>query len=307
MVKLLHVNDYSIDTSKFQPLLNAPVVEEFEKTIADFVGAKYAVSLHSATSAIFLSMLNKGVEVSIPSILPPVVANAVLTANNEVTFNDNIDWVGHSYVLHEFDDYKVIDSAQQIYKNQFELEAGDEDLLIYSFYPTKPIGSTDGGMIVSNDKEKIDNLKILSRNGNTLENNSWERQIVCPGYKLYMNSIQCHIALQNFNKLNNKMNEFEEIKTRYNEAFGLQNTSNHLYRINVEDRNKFMNEMKELEIQTGIHYKALHQIECYNNTDLSLPKSEKESETTVSLPYHEKMTDKEIDYVIEEVKPYVKT
>ena len=65
--------------------------------------------------------------------------------------------------------------------------------------------------------------------------------------------------------------------------------------------------MKELKIQTGIHYKALHQIECYNNTDLSLPKSEKESETTVSLPYHEKMTDKEIDYVIEEVKPYVKT
>ena len=67
-----------------------------------------------------------------------------------------------------------------------------------------------------------------------------------------------------------------------------------------------MNKIKDVGIQTGIHYKALHQIECYNNTDLSLPKSEKESETTVSLPYHEEMTDKEIDYVIEEVKPYVK-
>ena len=29
MVKLLHVNDYSIDTSKFKPLLNDSIVEEF--------------------------------------------------------------------------------------------------------------------------------------------------------------------------------------------------------------------------------------------------------------------------------------
>lgn len=312
MVKLLHVNDCIVDTSKFKPLLNDSIVEEFEKTIADFVGAKYAVSLNSATSGIFLSMLNKNEKVSIPSILPPVVANGILTANNEVIFNDNIEWVGHSYVLHEFTNsifsngYKIIDSAQQIYKNQFKKEADDNDLMIYSFYPTKPIGSSDGGMIVSNDKDKIDNLKILSRNGNTLENNSWERQIVCPGYKLYMNSIQCFMALENFKKFDDKMNRFEEVKYLYNKAFDLQNTSNHLYRINVDDRNEFSNKMKEVGIQVGVHYKALHQIECYEETEVSLPKSEIESKTTISLPYHEKLTDDEINYVIQEVKPYVK-
>tara|TARA_B100000287_G_scaffold397107_1_gene413341 strand:- start:684 stop:1607 length:924 start_codon:yes stop_codon:yes gene_type:complete len=306
MVKLLHVNDYTVDTSNFKPLLNDVVVDKFEQKIADFVGAKYAVSVHSATSAIFLSLLNKKQEVSIPSILPPVVANAVITANNRVRFCDNIEWVGHSYVLHKFDDYKIIDSAQQIYENQFKLEADDDDLLIYSFYPTKPVGSVDGGMILSNNKEKIDELKILSRNGNTLENNSWDRQVVLPGYKLYMNSIQCYIALQNFIKLDSKMNRFEEIKGRYNEAFGLKNTSNHLYRINVDNRSDFMEKMKSVEIQVGIHYKALHQVACYNQTHLSLPKSEMESETTVSLPYHEELTDKEVEYIIREVGPYVK-
>tara|TARA_Y100000593_G_scaffold74652_1_gene137508 strand:+ start:5986 stop:6954 length:969 start_codon:yes stop_codon:yes gene_type:complete len=321
MVKLLHVNDYSVDTSQFQPLLNDSIVEEFEQTIADFVGAKYAVSMHSATSAIFLSLLNKNQDVSLPSILPPVVANAVLTANNRVTFEDNIEWVGGSYVLHTFkkfdatagvekewakEDYKIIDSAQQIYKNQFKKEAKDNDLMIYSFYPTKPIGSSDGGMIVSNDKDKIDELKILSRNGNTLENNSWERQIVCPGYKLYMNSIQCYIALENYKKLKDKTQRFEEVKGMYNDAFGLKNTSNHLYRINVEDRNTFMDKMNKVEIQTGIHYKALHKVKCYGGTQLSLPKSELESDTTVSLPYHEKLTDTEVKRVIKEVKPYVK-
>ena len=83
-------------------------------------------------------------------------------------------------------------------------------------------------------------------------------------------------------------------------------TSYHLYRINVEDRNSFMNKMKEVGIHTGIHYRALHQVKCYDNTDLYLPKSELESETTVSLPYHEKLTNEEINYVIQEVKPYVK-
>ena len=67
MVKLLHVNDYSVDTSNFKPLLNDSIVEEFEQKIAEFVGAKYAVSMHSATSAIFLALLNKNQEVSIPS------------------------------------------------------------------------------------------------------------------------------------------------------------------------------------------------------------------------------------------------
>ena len=67
MIKLLHVNDYVVDTKNFKPLLNDSIVEEFEKSIADFVGAKYAVSLHRATSAIFLALLNKNVDVSLHS------------------------------------------------------------------------------------------------------------------------------------------------------------------------------------------------------------------------------------------------
>ena len=54
MIKLLHVNDYTLNTADFVPLLNSPIVEEFEQNIADYVGPKYAVSLNSATSAIFL-------------------------------------------------------------------------------------------------------------------------------------------------------------------------------------------------------------------------------------------------------------
>jgi len=306
MIKLLHVNDYTLNTADFIPLLNSPVVEEFERNIANYVGAKYAVSLNSATSAIFLLMLNKGIEVTIPSIIPPVVANAIITSGNKVKFNDDVNWVGGSYILHNFGDYKIVDSAQKLERNQYINECNGDDLMVFSHYPTKPVGSSDGGMIVSNNKEKIDQIRILSKNGNTLEKNSWERSIVVPGYKLYMNSMQAYIANENFKKLEDKRNSFEKARVSYNNAFNLNNTSYHLYRINVNNRDKFLNYMKECNIQVGIHYKALHLIDCYNSDKtLSLPKSELESKTTVSLPYHELLTQEEVNYIIEKVKPFV--
>ena len=304
MIKLMHVNDYVIDTSQFRPLLNDPIVEEFENKIASFVGAKYACSIHSATMAIFLSLLEKEKTIiTIPSIIPPVVPNAIMPAGHGVKYKDDIDWVGHSYVLHDFGDYKVIDSAQQIEKNQFKKQANDQDLMIFSFYPTKPVGSIDGGMFVSNDKKKIDRLKTLSRYGTNFEDNSWERKFVLPGWKMYMNSVQAYVANENFKKLEEKTKRYDEIREIYNGEFGLNNTSRHLYRLRVNNRDEFIGSMKEKGIQCGIHYRAVHDIKCYKpiiSTDL--PLSERESDITVSIPYHEMLTDKEIETVVKEVK-----
>jgi len=304
MINLMHVNDYVVDTSQFQPLLNDKVVETFENEIASFVGAKYACSIHSATMAIFMSLLEQEKTIiEIPSIIPPVVPNAVLTSGHDVSYRDDVDWVGHSYVLHQFEDYKVIDSAQQLDENQFVNQANDEDLMIFSFYPTKPVGSLDGGMIVSNDEEKIKRLKILSRYGTNFEDNSWERKFVLPGWKMYMNSVQAHIALKNFEKLESKAKRFDEIREFYNEQFELSNTSRHLYRLRVRDRTEFIEKMKNVGIQCGIHYKSVHDIECYkskNNTELV--KSVIESERTVSIPYHEMLLDEQVEFVAREIR-----
>ena len=246
MIKLMHVNDYVIDTSQFRPLLNDKVVEQFENEIASFVGAKYACALHSATMGIFMTLLEQErTVVEIPSIIPPVVPNAVITSGHQIKYKDDIDWVGSSYVLHEFDDYKIIDSAQQLDENQFTNQANDEDLMIFSFYPTKPVGSVDGGMIVSNDEEKIRRLKILTRYGTNFEDNSWERKFVLPGWKMYMNSIQAWVALENFKKLEAKYKRFDEIRREYNSAFGLDNISRHLYRMRVPNRDVFMKQLND--------------------------------------------------------------
>lgn len=303
----MNVEGHIIDTSKFSPLLNDPVVDKLEAEIASYVGAKYACSIHSATMAIFMCLLEKErAVIEIPSIIPPVVPNAILTSGHKIKYKDDINWVGHSYVLHKFKDYKIIDSAQQLDEGQFKTQANDEDLMIFSFYPTKPVGSIDGGMIVSNDKEKIERLKILSRYGTNLNNNSWERSYVLPGWKMYMNSIQAHIALENFKKLEKKMKKMDEVRKIYNEEFCLDNTSRHLYRINVSNRDRFIKNMSNEGIQCGIHYKSVHNIDCFKssyNTDLT--RSIHNSAHTVSIPYHEKLTNKQIKLIIKQTKCYL--
>ena len=94
LIQLFNVNNHIIDTSKFSNLLHDKNVIELEEKIANYVGAKYACSVNSATNAIFLSMLDKNTTVNLPSVIPPVVANAILTSGNQIFFIDDVDWVG---------------------------------------------------------------------------------------------------------------------------------------------------------------------------------------------------------------------
>lgn len=304
LINLFNIPSYTIDTSNFSHLLHDEVVEQFENKFCEYVGAQYACSVSSATNAIFLTFLNRGLTVDVPSIIPPVVCNGLITGGNKVNFTDNTGWVGDSYILHEFKNYKVIDSAQKVQRDQFKNEADDQDLMIFSFYPTKPIGSCDGGIIVSNDWSKIQRFKESTLNGMTFSKDNWDRKIKFPGYKMYMNSVQSQIALNNLEKLDDKNNKLLQIKDFYNARLGIQNTSNHLYRINVKNRDKFVEDMKQAGIQTGIHYAALHKNPVYNTKLRNLPKSTLEGKTTVSLPFHEMLTEKELNTIVERVQKY---
>lgn len=302
MIQLFNIPNYTIDTSKFSHYLHGSNVTDFEQRFAEYVGAKYAVSVNSATNAIFLMFLNKNLTVDVPSMIPPVVLNALITSGNKINFVDDVNWIGGSYTLHEFEDFKIIDSAQRVDLRQFEIEANENDLMFFSFYPTKPVGSSDGGIIVSNDKEKIDYLRMLSFNGMSFAENNWDRKICMPGYKFYMNSIQAYIANENLSKLEHKKQQLSKIRNIYNEELGYNNTSDHLYRINVKDRIKFIEHMKSANIVCGIHYEAQHLNSVYTNAvKFTCPKSESESLTTVSIPFHESLTNNELINIIKNI------
>jgi dTDP-4-amino-4,6-dideoxygalactose transaminase len=153
-------------------------------------------------------------------------------------------------------------------------------------------------MIVSDDLNKILHLKEMALNGMSFSENNWDRKIKFPGYKMYMNSIQCDIAIKNFEKYESKLERLSYIREYYNKNLSLNNVSSHLYRINTNNRDLLINKLKENKIQSGIHYTSLHNHDVYKINDDILPNSENESLTTLSIPFHEKLTNSDIEKII---------
>ncbi len=306
MVNLFHIPKHTISTRHISNLLQDKVVTDFENTIADYVGANYACSLNSATNAIFLSfMYNQPKVVTLPSIIPPVVINATLQSFNTVVFKDDVNWVGGSYILHQYADYKIIDSAQKLEKNQFKHEANPQDLMIFSFYPTKPVGGCDGGLIASDDPAKIEWIRTASNNGMSRSANNWDRVIQFAGWKMYMNSLQAMFAQKSFDELDRKYEKLDIVKNIYNKELGLCNTSHHLCRIFIDDNRRFLDYMKQNGIICGIHYEPCHNHPIYNKTNIhNCPLSELAGKTTASIPYHDKLTKKDIYRIIGLIEKY---
>jgi len=303
MIQLFNINNYQIDTSELGNILHGEIVEEFEQAFAEYVGAKYACFANSASSLLYLSLKKLNTTVKIPSIMPPVVPNLIVNSGNKIEFYDDIDWVGDMYQLHD----GIWDSAQRVARNQYSKFSNcDTDTMIFSFYPTKPVGSCDGGMIVSDNKYTIDRFKAMVLNGTKASRNAWEREQIMLGYKMHGNSIQAKIAHENLKKLDKKNSILDEIRLVFNESLGYNNKSNHLYRIRVKDNSTFIKQMKDVGIQCGIHYKAFHKNHLLKNITeyKKMPKSELEEKQTVSIPFHERLTKMDINYITDNIRKF---
>src|SRR3989344_9500183 len=173
-------------------------VFEFEKELADYVGSKYVIALDSCTSALFLSLLYEAerglTEVSIPSMTVPLVANACLEAGLKIKFNDHTDWVGSAY---DIIGSNIVDSAHQLDRGQYKFFMGKK--LCFSFYPTKTIGSADGGAIATDDEDFANWVRSVSTYGRDQKSergNSWDYDVQMFGYKRHYTNLQAAICLE---------------------------------------------------------------------------------------------------------------
>lgn len=302
MIQLFRKYDVEIKTSVYSHMLHDERVTWFEDAFKEYVGGKYAVGVSSATNAIYLlAKYLKPYKPSIPSVLPPVVANALLQASeyNSFTLVDNVDWVGKRYTLWETGDIRVIDSAQEVIPGL--LGAEKNYAYVYSFYPTKPLGGCDGGMIVTDNKDLYNWLRLAVMNGTTQSTNSWSREVQFAGWKMYMNSIQADILYQRLQGLDEELKVIRKIRQAYNSRFDLQNTSSHLYLLSVNNGDEAREWMHDQGITCGKHYTPLHLIPTYSShKDIPLPLSEAHNIHTISIPLHSDLTEEEIAKVMDE-------
>jgi len=132
------------------------VVWEFERKVAEFVGAKYGVATDSCTSALFLCCKYHRVG---PVVLPVQtyisVPAAVIHAGGTVIFKE-YPWEG-SYRL---DPYPIWDSALKLERDMYS-----GGLVCLSFQAKKPIPIGRGGMVVTDDLDAVKWLRKARANG----------------------------------------------------------------------------------------------------------------------------------------------
>ena len=138
-------------------------------------------------------------------------------------------------------------------------------------------------------------------------------------FRSNMTDIMAAIGLAQLSRYGEILERRKEIIGRYDAAFkklGIEvlphytdqhQSSGHLYITRVpgvclKERQEIIVKMAESGIATNVHYKPLPMMTAYKNMGFDIkdyPNAYKQFENEITLPLHTKLTDEEVEYVIE--------
>lgn len=224
-------------------------------------------------------------------------------------------------------------AAEARYRNKKIGNIGD--LTAFSFYATKNVVTGEGGMITTNDDQWAKKLRVLRLHG--LSKDAWKRysaegftpyDILYPGYKYNMMDIQAALGIHQLKRAEENLKIREKYFRMYNQAFteipeietpieekDIRH-ARHLYTILLKleklkcDRNQFAVALRAENIGIGIHFLALHLSSYYKKRfgykRGDLPHAEYISDRTISLPLSTKLTEEDINDVIDAVRKVIR-
>ena len=205
------------------------------------------------------------------------------------------------------------------------------DFSNFSFHAVKNFTTAEGGAVAWRDIEGIDNEEIyhqyqlLSLHGQSKDAlaktqlGAWEYDIIGPWFKCNMTDVVAGIGLAQMKRYKALLARRKEIISRYDAAFKPldievldhyneeHQSSGHLYitripGITLEQRHEIIVKMAEKGVACNVHYKQLPMMTAYKNMGFDIkdyPNAYKRFENEITLPLHTKLTDEEVEYVIE--------
>jgi len=207
---------------------------------------------------------------------------------------------------------------------------------IFSFHPIKNITTGEGGMLCSDDPELLDRIRRLKFHGlgadafeRETQGRSPQAQVQEPGFKYNLTDIGAVLGLGQLARVDAFNRRRKELALTYRERLsGIDEIlpladptypmahSWHLFvvRLDVEragiSRNEFMEQLKQRNIGTGIHFLAVHLQRYYRESMGTrrgmLPNTEWNSDRICSLPLFPDMTPEDVEDVVDAIKDVLK-
>ncbi len=350
------------DTIQSGWISTGPKCEELEKMFIDMFHVNYAVSISNCTDALHLCCLACGVgvgdEVLCPSLTFAASANCIRYAGATPVFCDivgpdhiNIDpaeiekkitdktkailvvhMAGFPCKMDEImaiakkHNLKVIEDACHGPLSEYKgVKLGTiGDCAAYSFFSNKNISTGEGGMLITNDKEIADKVRLLRSHGMTTM--SYQRagghatsyDIVELGYNFRLDDIHAAIAIEQLKKLPGDLEKRIAVRERYLQnlskvanvvvpfADNTEFVSNYIMPVvltkgTAEDRDKIREAIHAAGIQTSVHYPAIHRFSIYKDYGAVLPQTEYVTDHEITLPMYAALTMEQVDFICETV------
>lgn len=209
---------------------------------------------------------------------------------------------------------------------------GKDGTAIFSFHPIKNMTTGEGGMVCSSDSELLARVKSIKFHGLAVD--SFDRQaqgrtpqaqVIQPGFKYNLTDISATLGISQLARLDGFNAKRKELAEHYH--LRLQEVSEiipltspdylhlhawHLFivRLDVDragmDRDAFMARLKQQNIGTGLHFRAVHLQKYYVETMGMkrglLPNTEWNSDRILSLPLCPSMSQADIDDVVDAIQ-----
>ena len=186
------------------------------------------------------------------------------------------------------------------------------DFVCFSFHPVKNLAMPTGGLIsINNHNYKKITEDLKSKRWCGISNRKYaDYDVDKIGWNFYMNELSAAIGLvqlQKIKKMNNKRKSIAKIYDKeLNVSKKIPFTSTcvyHLYWICVRNRKYFRKKLLEKGIETGIHYKPIHQMSLYKKS-VKLPLTEKIAKEIVTIPIHPNLTGSQINYIVKTINRF---
>lgn len=340
-----------IEVMKSGMIAQGPKVIEFEEKFAEFVGAKYGIATNSGTSALHVALLAAGIGEGDEVITTPftfaATGNSILYTGAKPVF---VDIDSETFTLDPSKiEEAITDKTKAIMPVQLYGQAADmgpimeiakkHDLIViedaaqahgalyngskvgalgdmacFSFYPTKNMTTSEGGMITTNNKEFAENAKVYRAHGSAQK---YHHDVL--GYNFRMTDIGAAIGIEQLKKIDSfnekRINNAAYLNEGLADVEGVETPVvkdgfkhvYHQYTIKIADgkRDQFSEYLLENGIGNGIYYPIpLYDQVLYTNMgyDQALPVTDEIVKEVLSLPVHPDLSKEDLDLIIKVVK-----